>query len=103
MSRLIRIRFVYRRPERFRLGSYRQDNDLSDLRWTVDEPADLELATRIYSELYPINPDFATNDVLDLLSAHPELAAINAHHRRNEGLTRTPAADGALGKAEGAL
>lgn len=56
----------------------RHDEDLSRLRWTVDEPADLELVRRIYSELGE-DGDFGWQEVLELVRAEPELSSINAH------------------------
>jgi spore coat polysaccharide biosynthesis protein SpsF len=85
--------FLYHRPERFRIGSYKGDVDLSRLRWTVDEPDDFELVTRIYGELYPVRRDFTTGDILSLLERKPDLKTLNTHHRRNEGLERSLEAD----------
>lgn len=75
--------FINRRPQRFRLGSFENATDLSALRWTVDEPLDYEFVCRVYDALYPTNPAFTTADVLCLLGAHPELAALNADLERN--------------------
>lgn len=80
---------VYRQPERFRLYSIKQVPDLSALRWTVDEPQDFALVERIYRELYPANPAFATADILALLDRTPELAFFNTGFQRNEGLTKS--------------
>jgi spore coat polysaccharide biosynthesis protein SpsF len=84
---------VHRQPERFRVGRYPSDMDLSHLRWTVDEPQDFELVRRIYEALYPRNPAFTTSDILDLLAAQPELLDLNRGIQRNEGLQRSLAAD----------
>jgi spore coat polysaccharide biosynthesis protein SpsF len=73
------LEYLYKRPERFRLGSYEGESDLSSLRWTVDEAADLTLVTRIYEALYPVNPAFSTADIVTWLAAHPDVAALNAH------------------------
>lgn len=81
--------FVHRSPDRFRVGSYQNDIDLSHLRWTVDEPEDFELIRRIYEALYPHNPAFTTADVLALLSRQPDLVDLNRGIRRNEGLERS--------------
>lgn len=75
---------IYRRPDRFRLHSVKQENDLSELRWTVDEPQDFELVTRIYQALYPGNPEFTTADVLELVRRQPELRSINAGLKRQK-------------------
>ena len=77
--------YIYEKPDRFKLGVFTSDVNRSHLRWTVDEPEDLELVTRIFEALYPTNPAFSTADVLALLERQPELARLNAHHVRNAG------------------
>lgn len=71
--------YIYWRPERFRIESLTRTTDLSAHRWTVDTPEDFELVRRILEALYPANPVFSTDDVLDLLARHPAWAKINAH------------------------
>ena len=85
--------FIVRQPERFRVRGYESDVDLSQMRWTVDEPEDFELVRRIYEALYPANPAFTTQDILDLLARQPELLELNRRFRRNEGLERSLARD----------
>jgi spore coat polysaccharide biosynthesis protein SpsF len=77
--------FIYRQPERYRLGSLTQEEDLSALRLTVDEPEDLELVTKIYERLYPQNHDFTLADILALLDKTPALKEVNQRFGRNEG------------------
>jgi spore coat polysaccharide biosynthesis protein SpsF len=86
--------FVHRQPEAFRVGRLASESNLSDMRWTVDEPEDFEFVRRVYEALYPQNPAFTTADILDLLERQPELASINRGIMRNEGLQRSLAADG---------
>ena len=81
--------YFYHHPERFSLGDFRDKKDLSQLRWTVDEPEDFELVTRIYESLYPKNPAFTTQDVLDFLASEPGLIQLNSGHMRNAGLKQT--------------
>jgi spore coat polysaccharide biosynthesis protein SpsF len=81
--------FIYGRPELFRQGLWRNALDLSNYRWTVDEPADFELITKIYQALYPKNPRFRTDDVLALLQKEPQLQTINARYMRNEGYQKS--------------
>lgn len=81
--------FIVRQPDRFRLQSVRGDNDLSALRWTVDEPADFELVEAIYAALYPSNPAFVTADILAFLKHNPHWITHNTQHARNEGLARS--------------
>lgn len=82
--------FINQTPGRFRIGNYAHAGaDLSLLRWTVDEPEDLELVGRIYEALYPSHPAFSMEDVLALLQREPSLAKINARFQRNEGLQKS--------------
>ena len=43
--------YVYREGTQFRIGNYRQSQDLSALRWTVDNADDYQLVNKIYTEL----------------------------------------------------
>ena len=81
--------FIYGNPQRFRLGSFRNERDLSLLRWTVDEPEDFEFVTQVYQALYPSNPDFRTSDVLRLLDNNPSLLSLNAEYQRNDGFKKS--------------
>ena len=81
--------YIYNHPERFRLHSVKQPVNQSHLRWTVDEPADFALITRIYEALVPNHPEFNSEDVLELLAREPQLATLNTGITRNEGLERS--------------
>lgn len=81
--------FIHKRPEAFRVVHVKGEPDLSALRWTVDEPADFELVTRVYEALYPSKPAFTTADVLALLDAHPDWKTLNTGHARNEGFEKS--------------
>ncbi|CAN7152573.1 cytidylyltransferase domain-containing protein [Acidovorax sp. LjRoot117] len=77
--------FVYSRPKRFHLGEVRNAVDLSALRWTVDEPRDFVFVSQVFERLYPFNPCFSMDDVLQLLDNEPRLATLNGGILRNEG------------------
>ncbi|WP_126444173.1 cytidylyltransferase domain-containing protein [Sulfuricystis multivorans] len=85
--------FIRNHPERFRIGLWKNPVDLSRLRWTVDEPADLDFVRAVYEALYPHHPRFGMQDVLELLARKPELVAINAGLRRNAGFEKSLRAD----------
>ncbi len=61
-------RFIYHRPQRYRLGAYKQKKNLSMHQWAVDEQHEFELIKKIYMAIYPNNPKFTTDDVLDYLN-----------------------------------
>lgn len=88
--------FIRTQPDRFRIGNHARSEDLSSLRWTVDEPEDFEFVRQVYERLYPGKPDFTTGDVLALLRESPELKQINARFQRNEGTKKSLLADAAF-------
>jgi len=81
--------FIWERPERFRLANVLWETHADRMlprdysmtqRWTLDYPEDYEFIRRVYEELYPSKPLFGIDDVLDLLEAKPQIAAINARY-----------------------
>lgn len=83
--------YLYRHPEQFRLHNVRHIADLSALRWTVDEPRDLEFARAVYQHFGARM--FGMEDVLQLLEDQPQIGRINTGIDRNEGLKKSLAAD----------
>jgi spore coat polysaccharide biosynthesis protein SpsF len=61
------------RPELFLVGSVTDDEDNSDLRWTVDTPADLELVRRLYDELDLGTTPLGYRAILAQVRSHPQL------------------------------
>jgi spore coat polysaccharide biosynthesis protein SpsF len=88
--------FICEQPSRYRQGLLRNDIDLSDYRWTVDEPTDFVLIANIIEALYPRNPAFGMRDVLRLLEERPEWALLNSRFRRNEGYEKLLSGDRAI-------
>lgn len=72
--------YLWRRPERFRIGTLQAEADLGNYRLTVDFPEDLALVRAVYEELHPSDPEFGFGDILDLLEARPDLVALNRAH-----------------------
>jgi spore coat polysaccharide biosynthesis protein SpsF len=70
----------YRNPSLYSLMPLQYSTDLSKLRWTVDYPADLEFARAVFSKLWSKDRVFRWHEVLSLVQANPEIAAINAEH-----------------------
>ena len=72
--------YIYEHPERYRLRSVTSGRpEAGELRLTVDTPEDYELIRTIFEQLYPADPEFGLPEILALLDARPELAAINRH------------------------
>lgn len=71
--------YIYTHPERFRLGSWGVETDMSPgLRLTVDEYLDYALMRQIFEALLPVNEDFSAEDMVRFLRQQPELAGLNA-------------------------
>ncbi len=67
-------------------GSMQHDEDLSHLRWTVDEPEDLQVVTSVFEHFSP-EIYFSWRQVLDLQRTQPNLFKSNQLLKRNEGAT----------------
>jgi len=71
--------YLWQHPDIFKLECFKNEEDLSFHRWTVDEEEDLFLVREIYKELYHEGRCFLLNEVLELFRRRPELLNINAH------------------------
>ena len=68
----------------FKTSAMLNGEDLSGLRWTVDEPADFEVISHVFQHFAP-NVHFSWKQVLDLQTTQPALFAANHSIQRNEG------------------
>ncbi len=75
--------FIRKNHRIFKIRNFAYKKDLSGKRWTLDYPLDYKFIKMVYKYLYPINPLFGMNHVLDLLSKRPEIERINQHYVRN--------------------
>jgi len=76
--------YIKKHKSEFRIFNFKNNEDLSNFRWTVDEKEDLEFIRKIYS-LNNLKPNFNMYDVLKNISENPELLQINKNIKRNEG------------------
>lgn len=69
--------FFWRNKQIFKTANLKNEVDLSRTeRWTLDYPEDYEFIRRVYEELYPVNPNFTTSDILELERRRPEIKTI---------------------------
>ena len=74
--------FIQRRENRFpTVHVSSPDHDNSSLRITLDFPEDLVLIRTIYERLYPGNPNFGLDDILQLRNEMPVLFDVNKAQR----------------------
>jgi glutamate-1-semialdehyde 2,1-aminomutase len=71
---------------RCRLAQKRHSVDYSAMRWTVDEPEDLQVIRAVVAH-FEGRSDFSWQNVLELAQQQPQLFAANAKFARNEGAT----------------
>jgi spore coat polysaccharide biosynthesis protein SpsF len=67
--------------------------DLSTIRLTLDTCEDYNLITNIYNNLYHEGEIISLADVLKFLASRPDMLAINARHKRNEGYEKSRCQD----------
>ena len=76
--------FVWERPDRFRIHNVAWESGLdysSSHRWTIDYVEDYQFLAAVYESLWTeTRPIFSMQDVLLLLDARPDIAALNACH-----------------------
>ncbi|MBM4134039.1 MAG: acylneuraminate cytidylyltransferase [Nitrospira sp.] len=80
--------YIWNRPDRFRIASVVHPEDLSSMRWTVDEPKDLAFLLAVRDKLEG-EPPYHMDQVLAVLAQLPELQKINEGFMWNEGYLRS--------------
>jgi glutamate-1-semialdehyde 2,1-aminomutase len=73
-----------RQSGRFNISGMQHCEDLSDLRWTVDEQADFDVINNVFTHFSP-SIHFTWQQVLDLQRSKPNLFVANQKIIRNEG------------------
>ena len=73
-----------RESGRFKTAAIQHSQDLSALRWTVDEAADFAVIETVFQHFRP-RTDFTWGEVLNLQHERPDIFIINQHFIRNEG------------------
>jgi spore coat polysaccharide biosynthesis protein SpsF len=90
--------YIWKHPDIFRIRQVTQAVDRSAMRWTVDEPRDLELVREVYRRLG--TKPFGQEEVVRLLEDETLLAAVNAGIVSNEGYLISLQKDRIVGPAE---
>jgi len=81
--------YIRNHPEMFKIGSFKNDVNLQNKRWTVDYIEDFNLISNIYNALYHAKPNFNMQDILSLLKENPKWEGLNQDIVRNEGLAKS--------------
>lgn len=81
--------YIKKNPGIFKLANVKNNLDLSDKRWALDRKEDLEFIRTVIESLYPVNPNFGIDDILNFLEYNPDLENINKGIARNEGYLKS--------------
>ena len=81
--------YIINNPDLFKLENLENKIDLSQKRWTLDEPKDFEFIKKVFSNVYVDNNNFTMNSVLKFLEENPNIESINQHIARNEGYAKS--------------
>ena len=82
--------YMWNNPDRFRLCNISNPEDLSTMRWTVDDRRDLEFVRQVYSHLDDgTGQIFGMGEVLALIERHSDLSRINLGISRDEGYQKS--------------
>lgn len=71
--------FIYQHSQSFRILNICNETDLSNLRWTLDYPEDLEFVKCVYNYFNGKEHLFTMKDVLKYLNENPEIKKINSN------------------------
>ena len=80
--------YILKNQNDFRIYNYKNKQNLSNLRWCVDEEDDLIMIRKIFQEMRP-NQFFSTDDALKIILKRPDISKINSGIRTNEGYEKS--------------
>ena len=63
---------IYKKKKNIKIFNYKNPENLSNLRWTVDEVEDFEVVEKIFSHFFP-RIDFSWKEVFNLYKTKPEI------------------------------
>jgi len=81
--------YIRKNSNIFKITNLKSKFNLSNKRWTLDEPEDFEFIKIIYENLYPKDSLFGTETILNYLRENPEVEKINKNIIRNEGYLKS--------------
>tara|TARA_Y200000002_G_C22656499_1_gene653735 strand:- start:1065 stop:1811 length:747 start_codon:yes stop_codon:yes gene_type:complete len=81
--------YLYRNPDKFKLASVAPEIDMSHLRWTLDYPVDLMVIRRIIEGLYPKNPKFGIDEIVNFIEENPEISELNSYIQKEQTIMKS--------------
>ena len=81
------IMYIIENQKRYRCKNYKNNEDLSQLRWTLDYNEDYEFVKAVYHDLFDEKKMFYMQDILELLERKPYISKINGKYSANTSLS----------------
>jgi spore coat polysaccharide biosynthesis protein SpsF len=82
--------YIWKNPKKFSLYSYKNTQNLSFYRWTIDYLEDFEFTKKIFEELYPKKKLFLMEDILNLFQTNSNIKPRTTKDiQRNEGYLKS--------------
>jgi len=81
--------YIWKNPDKFKIYNFKNGEDFSSLRWTLDTEDDLIFIRKVYAALYKEGQIFLMKDILELIKKEPTFSLINKGHERNEGYNKS--------------
>ncbi len=79
--------YLYNNPDQFKIFNIKNNENVSQLRWTIDRKEDLEFVKKIVSKIK--KSPILMSDILKLLKIEPELININKDYIMDEGYLKS--------------
>ncbi|GIS77391.1 MAG: hypothetical protein CM1200mP13_07500 [Candidatus Pelagibacterales bacterium] len=76
----------------FNVYNYSNKQDLSYLRWCIDEESDLLMVKKIFHKMND-KKNFSTDDILELILKNPDISKINKDVKTNQGYEKSLSQD----------
>ena len=75
--------YVYRNPDKYKIGNVACEKQLSHYRWTIDNIEDLQMVNAIYEKRHG-QGTLLMEEILDIIEKNPEISDINATVKRSD-------------------
>lgn len=79
--------YIKNNPNKFRLVNFKNEKDLSSMRWVIDEKDDFEFINQIIEKLR--DHEIKIDNILKVLQRNPNISNINRKFNRNEGYQKS--------------
>lgn len=81
--------YIWKNPDKFKLKNFKNYENVSNLRLTVDTKDDFILISKIIEKFHDRWDQFSMEEVIQYLKANPKFLKINNQYERNEGYLKS--------------